>query len=272
MYPANRYILASLALVLVGGASSALADTPCGELDECRVLIEINATDGDIGFHVLFDAEGWKEGRIADPAGKMIFKTQANGSLQDQNLTENFFESAEPVCEAALAEDADEVVVTLPEFLERFPAGAYDFRIKLAQDRELAGATLVTHSIPAAPADVDFDGSEISWSYGDDVGECTTLPAGFAVAAEASIVGYEIVMEPEDDAFANFTFTTLVPNGANSVTVPIEYLASLPANTPLKIEVGAIERRPNGSFGNQTFSEEDGFCNNVDQNLCPGAN
>ena len=270
MNPANRYVLASLALALAGGASSAQADTPCGELDECRVLIEINATDGDIGFHVLFDVEGWKEARILDPDGKMIFKTQANGSLQDQNLTENFFETAEPVCEAALAEDEDEVVVTLAEFLERFPAGAYGFRIKLAQDGELAGDTTLTHSIPAAPADVDFDGSEISWSYGDDLGECTTLPAGFAVAAEASIIGYEVVMDPVNPSLSKFKFTTQVPNGANSVTVPIEYLASLPANTPLKIEVGAIERRPNGSFGNQTFTEADGFCNNVDQSLCPG--
>jgi hypothetical protein len=272
MYFAKRYILATLVLALTGGASPARADTPCGELDECRVLIEINATDGDVGFHVLFDAEGWKEARILDPDGKMAFKSQANGSLQDQNLTENFFESAEPVCEAKLAGDEDEAVVTLPEFLGRFPVGAYDFRIKLAQDGKLAGATALTHSIPAAPADVDFDGSKISWSYGDDLGECTTLPAGFALAAEASIIGYEVVMQPEDAAFGNFKFATQVPNGANSVTVPVEYLASLPANTPLKIEVGAIERRPNGSFGNQTFTEEDGFCNNVDQNLCPGAN
>lgn len=267
----NRCILASVALAIAGGASTARADTPCGELDECRVLIEINATDGDIGFHVLFDAEGWKEARILDPDRKMIFKTQANGVLQDQNLTESFFESAEPVCEAALAEDADEIVVTLPEFLERFPAGTYGFRTKLADGGQLTGATTLTHTIPAAPADVDFDGSEISWNYGADLGECTTLPAGFAVAAEASVIGYEVVMEPEDAAFARFRFATQIPNGANSVTVPIEYLASLPANTPLKIEVGAVERRPNGSFGNQTFTEADGFCNNVDQDLCPGA-
>jgi len=269
MNPKNRYVLASLTLVVAGGTSSARADEPCGDLGECRVLIEINASDGDIGFHVLFDADGWKEARILDPGDKMIFKTQVNGTLQDQNLTENFFESAEPVCEAALAEEPDDIVVTLPEFLARFPAGAYSFRIKTPGDGELAGTTTLSHSIPAAPADVDFDGSEISWSYGDDLGQCTTLPAGFAVAAEASIIGYEVVMDPEDPALSKFKFTTQVPNGTNSITVPIEYLASLPANTPLKIEVGAVERRPNGSFGNQTFTEADGFCNNVDQDLCP---
>jgi hypothetical protein len=261
---------ACVALIFGGGAPIATADEPCGELDECRVLIEINASDGDIGFHVLFDAEGWKEARIIGPNGKMMFKGQAYGGLRDQKLTENFFESAEPVCEEALAEDEDDEVVTLPEFLERFPAGSYDFRMKLEKGGELAGNTMLTHTIPAAPAGVDFDGSSISWRYGGNLGVCTTFPAGFVLAREGDIIGYEVVLEPEGDAFSKFKFTVQVPSSVNSVTVPAEYLASLPLNTPLKVEVGAIERRPNGSFGNQTFTEEDGFCNNTDQEVCPG--
>lgn len=89
------------------------------------------------------------------------------------------------------------------------------------------------------------------------------------LAEEDDIVGYEVVLEPEDDALGSFKFTVQVPRVVNSVTVPTEYLASLDANTPLKVEVGAIERRPNGSFGNTTFTEEDGFCNNSKQNKCP---
>jgi hypothetical protein len=259
----------ALAAILGGASSGAWADVPCGDLSECRVLIEINATDGDIGFHVLFDAEGWQEGRIVDPDGKMIFRNHATSSLRDQSVTENFFESAEPVCEEGLAEDEDEVVVTLPEFLERFPAGSYGFRVKLVEGGKALGATELTHVIPPAPADVDFDGSEISWSFGEDLGECTTLPPGFQLAEETDIVAYEVVLEPEDPAFSSFRFATQVPNGVDSVSVPMEYLASLPVNTPLKVEVGAIELRPNGSFGNQTFSEEDGFCNNLNQEECP---
>lgn len=260
---------ACVALTCGGGIPIALADEPCGELGECRVLIEINASDGDIGFHVLFDAEGWKKARIVGSDGKMLFEEQAHAALQDQKLTENFFESAEPVCEEALAEDEDDEVVTLPEFLERFPAGSYDFSVKLENGEELAGATMLTHAIPAAPADVDFDGSEISWAYGADLGACTTFPAGFALAEESDILGYEVVLEPEDEAFSKFKFTVQVPGSANRVTVPADYLAALDPDTPLKVEVGAIERRPNGSFGNQTFTEEDGFCNNADQALCP---
>lgn len=266
---ARRFATIALAIACAGSAATAWADDPCDELDECRVLIEINATDGDIGFHTLFDAEGWDEARIDAPDGKTLFRVHATSSLRDQNLTENFFESAEPVCEQSLAEDPDDVVVTLPEFLQRFPAGTYAFWLKLVDGGQIRGATALSHVIPPAPADVDFDGSEISWAFGDDLGECTTLPPGFAVAAETDIVGYEIVLEPEDPAFAKFRFATQVPNGATSVSVPPEYLASLPANTPLKVEVGAIERRPNGSHGNQTFTESDGFCNNLDQEACP---
>lgn len=266
-----KSLLGTAGVALIFGSVSpiATADAPCGELDECRVIIEINATDGDIGFHVLFDAEGWNESRIAAPDGKKIFSEQAFAALRDQKLTENFFESTEPVCEEALREDEDDEVVTLPQFLERFPAGLYDFRIKLGGGEELAGATMLTHKIPAAPADVDFDGSEISWAYGSDLGECTTFPMNFALAGEGDIIAYEVVLEPEDETLEPFTFAVRVPSNVNSVTVPAEHLAALPANTPLKVEVGAIERRPNGSFGNQTFSEEDGFCNNINQEACP---
>ncbi len=41
------------------------------------------------------------------------------------------------------------------------------------------------------------------------------------------------------------------------VTVPADYLGSLPDDTPVKIEVGAI-----GVDDNATFTEEDGFCVN----------
>ena len=41
------------------------------------------------------------------------------------------------------------------------------------------------------------------------------------------------------------------------VTVPEDYLAALPDNTPAKIEVGAI-----GDDNNATFTEEDELCLN----------
>ncbi|MEJ2087765.1 MAG: hypothetical protein P8Y69_04675 [Gammaproteobacteria bacterium] len=249
-------------------AAPALADAPCpgDELDECRVLIEINSTDGDIGFHVRFDAEGWRQARISDPDGNKIFEEQPSQTLRDQQLTENFFESEEPVCEVALAEDEDDEVLTLPEFLGRFPEGYYDFRVKLAGGEELAGATMLTHNIPAAPEITGFNTTTgvVTWQYGTDLGECTTVPMGFAVAPVGSIAGYEIAVEPEDEALSKFDYSIRVPIDEASVvqshTVSASYLGSLPPGTELKIEVGAIEERPSdGSFGNQTFTEADGF-------------
>jgi len=268
-------VLGTAAAVMAVGSTVATADEPCGDLEACRAFIEINASDGDIGFHVLLDAEGWQQARIIDPDGQKIFKEQDHGALKEQKLTENFFESAEPFCEESLKEESDDEVVTLPEFLQRFPAGPYEFRNNLGGGEELAGATMFTHLIPAAPAEVDFDGSEISWEYGADLGVCTTFPEGFMLAEENDIIGYEVVLEPEDPALSSFAFTVQVPGEVNSVTVPSEYLGALGANTLLKVEVGAIERRDSmampsvASFGNQTFTEEDGFCNNVDQDKCP---
>ncbi|MEJ2132559.1 MAG: hypothetical protein P8Y95_13305 [Gammaproteobacteria bacterium] len=247
-----------------------LADEPCGDIDECRIYIEINASDGDIGFHALIDAEDWFEARIIGPEGQRIFDESAHRALRDQKLTQNFFESSEPVCEVGLVEEEDDEVVTLPEFLERFPEGAYAVRVKLEEGGELAGLTIFTHAIPAAPDDVDFDGSEISWEYGSDLGECETQPDGFMLLEEDDIAGYEVVLEPEDEALSRFKFTVQVPPDVSSVTVPSEYLDALEDDVALKVEVGAIEERPNGSFGNQTFTEEDGFCNNSNQNRCPG--
>ena len=269
----GRLIRVAGSVLLTGFGLAVMADEPCGELDECRALIEINATDGDVGFHVLLDAEGWTEARITDPDGKKIFEERDFNGLREQKLTENFFESAEPPCWWEEGDDDvdwdEDEVVTLAEFLTLFPAGFYEFRNKLEMGGQIAGSTLFTHVIPAAPIDVEFDGEVISWDYDVDaedvLGQCEA-PDGLVIAEV--LAGFEVVMEPEDDAVSSFTYSIRVPPDASEVSVPAEYLAALPDDTPLKVEVGAIELRPNGSFGNQTFTEEDGFCNNPNQDLC----
>ena len=265
--------IAFASLVLCAAAPLVSADEPCENgggdpLGECRVLIEINASDGDIGFHVLFDGEGWTKAEIFDPSDSKIFDETvtdgADAKLAMQTLTENFFESTEPFCEQELDEEG-EGFQTLTQFLLLFPQGPYDFRLDSGAQ---TGTTNLTHVIPAAPADVDFDGKNITWEYGDDLGECTTWPVGFEPAEEDDIIGYEVVLEPDDDELAPFSFSIRVPADVNKIRVPKQYLDGLEADTPLKVEVGAIEDR-GGFFGNQTFSEEDGFCNNPSQEQCP---
>ena len=74
------------------------------------------------------------------------------------------------------------------------------------------------------------------------------------------IAAWEVVFEPDvadGDPTGNLKFTVRVPPLQTSVTVPADYLLSLPANTPAKIEVGAIT-----ADDNATFTEEDGICIN----------
>lgn len=257
-------------------ASIAAATEPCGDFGECKALIEINATDGDIGFHFLMDGDDLLAGRIDGPNGAKVFEDQAKGPLAEQKLTETFAESAEPLCWEDPDADPDEEIVTLEEFLDRWAPGIYVFSGRSEGGEMSAGESELTYEIPAAPADVDFDETigVISWSAGDDLGNCADtaelddlVAMGVLPLHPAAVVvdAWEVVLEPDvedGDPTGSLVFSVRVPGDVafTEVTVPADYLASLPADTPVKIEVGAI-----GGEDNATFSEEDGFCvNEVD--------
>lgn len=280
-----RYIQKPLISALTGMTiamtnSFVHATEPCEDFGECKVLIEINASDGDIGFHFLGDADDLRSMRIDDPNGAKVFENRAFGPLREQKLTENFGESAEPLCwfDPEEEEDWDEVV-TLRDFVDRWEAGTYYFSGKGEEGEKLAGETELTFDLPAAPKDVEFDGTTISWMAGEDLGNCAPIdeedaeengvepitevtdiisdPAGVAVAA------FEVVMEPDvedGDPIADEIFSVRVSGTTFAVDVPMLYLMSLPSDTPVKIEVGAI-----GVDDNATFTEEDGFCVNGDE-------
>src|SRR3972149_5649703 len=80
---------------------------------DARILIELNATDEDVGIQVFLDAEGWKKVSIVSPDGRTILEVLSSGKLRKQGLTELFFESEEPSLDD----------VPLSEFLARFPGG-----------------------------------------------------------------------------------------------------------------------------------------------------
>lgn len=271
-------VAASLGIV----ALPAGADEPCGDFDECKVLVEINATDGDVGFHFLGDADDLLSMRIDDPTGAKVFENRAFGPLHEQKLTENFGESAEPLCwfDPEEEEEWDEVV-TLREFVARWTAGTYQFRGKGEEGEKLFGATDLSFDLPAAPAMVDFDGATITWMPGNDLGNCA--PYDEALAAEngvdtiaelvndfvvadpagVTVAAFEVVMEPDvedGDPIGDEVFSIRVSGSTLAVDVPALYLASLPADTPVKIEVGAI-----GVDDNATFTEVGGFCINEDE-------
>jgi hypothetical protein len=264
-------VAAGAVIVLGTGTTAARAAEPCGDFGECKALIEINATDGDIGFHFLMDGDDLNSARLFDPNGAKVFEDQAKGPLRDQKLTETFAESAEPLCWADPEADPDEEIVTLEEFLERCAAGTYVFKGMGDGGEKSEGETELTHEIPAAPADVSFNGSVITWAAGDDLGRCAShTELNDLVDADilpvhpenVPVAAWEIVLEPDvedGDPTGNLVFSIRVGGGIlpKAVTVPADYLASLPADTPVKIEVGAI-----GVNDNATFSEVTGFCVN----------
>ena len=127
----NRIIqsrpLAAAITIALGAMITATPATAAEEFDEFKVLIEINASDGDIGFHFLMDGDDLNSGQINDPDGAKVFQDQAKGPLTEQKLTETFAESAEPLCWPDPEADPDDEIVTLEEFLERWAAGTYLF-------------------------------------------------------------------------------------------------------------------------------------------------
>jgi len=259
----HALLAAATAVVVLGaGPPAATATEPCGDFGECKTLIEINATDGDIGFHFLMDGDDLNSAKIQDPNRRTIFSDKAQGALRDQKLTETFAESAEPVCRKRLKEERDEVVVTLERFLARWTPGIYVFKGRGDDGERSRGRTRLTHGIPAAPASLAFDGSVISWAPGDDLGECATNAELADLVADGvlpkhpmdvRVAAWEVVFEPDvedGDPTGALEFTVRVAGNiaAKAVTVPADYLASLPDNTPAKIEVGAIGRGDNATF------------------------
>ena len=266
--------VAAATAVFLGSVTPVAATEPCDDFGECKALIEINSTDGDIGFHFLMDGEDLSSARLYDANGAKIFEEQAKGALREQKLTETFTESAEPLCWADPDADPDEEIVTLEEFLELWAAGTYVFSGRGDGGEKSIGETELTHAIPAAPASVAFDGSVITWAAGNDLGRCATSAELTALVAEGvlpvhpedvTVAAWEIVLEPDvedGDPTGNLVFNVRVSGDitTKAVTVPADYLASLPGDTPVKIEVGAI-----GVNDNATFTEVVGFCINEDE-------
>jgi hypothetical protein len=267
----------SAVLVLGTGTTVVSATEPCGDFGECKALIEINATDGDIGFHFLMDGDDLVSSSLVNPNGDKVFQDRAKGPLAEQKKTETFIESAEPLCWRDPDADPEEEIVTLEEFLQRWVAGTYVVSGKGDQGEKSMGETPLTHELPAAPSEVDFVGGVISWDAGEDLGNCASNEELDALVMDdvlpvhpedVNVVAWEVVLEPDvedGDPTGKLVFSIRVPGdiAPRQVTVPNDYLASLPDNTPVKIEVGAI-----GAHDNATFTEEVGFCINESGDGC----
>lgn len=257
--------IAITAVILGAGSTVATAIEPCGDFGECKALIEINSSDGDIGFHFLMDGDDLNSARIHDPDGNKVFEDQAKGPLKEQKLTETFAESAEPLCWDSPDAEEDDEIVTLEEFLDRWTAGTYVFTGSGDEGEKSEGETELTYELPAAPSDLGFDGSIVTWSAGSDLGNCASYTELAAMVAEdalpvhpvdVAVDSWEIVLEPDlddGDPLGKLKFSVRVAGDAETlaVSVPAEFLANFEDDTPGKFEVGAL-----GGEDNATFTEE----------------
>ena len=268
----EKFAMLAVAVVLGSGAGVVSATEPCDDFGECKVLIEINSTDGDIGFHFLMDGDDLNSARIHDPDGVKLFEDKAKGPLKEQKLTETFVESAEPLCWDSPDADEDDEIVTLEGFLDLWTDGFYLFTGSGDEGEKSSGETELTYNLPAAPAGLAFDGSVISWGAGTDLGNCADYGELADLVAEGvlpqhpmnvEVDAWEVVLEPDvedGNPLGSLKFTIRVAGdiGLKEVTVPAEYLAFFEDDTPGKIEVGAI-----GGEDNATFTEI-GICINED--------
>ena len=58
-YSISNTVLKAAAVIGVVGmfTTPVTATEPCGDFGECKAIIEINSTDGDVGFHFLMDGD-----------------------------------------------------------------------------------------------------------------------------------------------------------------------------------------------------------------------
>lgn len=264
-----RRILPTLAVV--AGSTlvpHALAGGDYEEFDEFVPIVEINSTDGDIGFHVLLDGEGWRVAKVYDSEWDRMLRVRGTDDLEEQGITELFFESAEPLCWDDPEADPDEEIVTLEEFVDRFEAGTYHARGRTLEGGRLRASAELTHDLPAAPAnvevEVELEGDdvevEISWTGGTDLGNCAYPEGLIPDPGSVAVHRWEIVIEPNDEqipeGMAVSVFMVQLPGGLAEqdleVEIPESFLeAYLNAGvTEFKYEIGARE-----ISGNQTFTE-----------------
>jgi len=267
-----RMAIVSMAL---GAAQTAWSGGDFTEFDEFEPFVEINASDGDAGWHMLLDGEAWRRAVIFDADGDRILKAVAISSGAVQGFTEFFVESAEPPCWFDAEDpDADEdEVVSLAEFLARFEEGTYKARGRTIEDDRIKATGDFTHNIPAAPeteVEIEWDGDEveveISWKGGEDLGQCL-FPKDLLETdpKDVGVVRWEIVVEPDEDQLdeinakreneiADGVFSVQVPAHVDEITISEEWLEAYVGVgvTTFKYEVGAKEES-----GNQTFTEDE---------------
>jgi hypothetical protein len=223
-------------LALLIGVSAVYLGTAAGsdpkpvEFADARLIVEINATDGDAGLQIFLDGEAWNTMDLLDPQGTAMLDVDVTGRAEDYGLTELFSESSEPPFEE----------FPLEQFKELFPEGTYTFRGTTIDGMPMTGTATLSHDFPdgpeilspAADSKVPADQVVVRWAP-------VTTPAGIEIA------GYQVLVEQEEPVLR--VFSADLPATASELSVPAEFVQP---GTEYKVEVLAIE-----AGGNQTLTE-----------------
>lgn len=210
---------------------------------EAQVLIQLNDTDGDLGFHARIDGDPWKRLTIESPDERTLLNVRLRGALRRQGLTEFAFESAEPTFDEL---DPD-------VFFDRFPEGSYEIEGVGFDGLEYESESELSHLIPAAPGNLmvsgapapeDCDGDipvasdpvVISW---DPVEESH---AELGIEDDVEIDSYELAVEGE-----TIDYTVNVEADVTSIELAP---GALPSGEEIKFQVLVREEQ-----GNETSSE-----------------
>lgn len=235
----------SLSLLAMIAGLACMPATAESELpfSEAQVLIQLNDTDEDLGFHARIDGEPWKRVIIENPDEHVLFDLRLRGALRRQGLTELAFESAEPNFE-----DLDPAV-----FFARFPEGEYEIEGFGFDGVEYESVSELSHLIPAAPDNLSVSGIPapddcdgviplandpivIAW---DDV---TASHANLGEPGDVEIESYEVAVEAE-----TVDYTINVEPDVTSVTLAS---GAIPSGEEVKYQVLVREAE-----GNETSSE-----------------
>ena len=202
-------IFAALAIVIASPAWADDDDEDELEFAEAQVLLQLNDTDGDLGFHARIDGEPWKRVTIESPDEQILFDVRLRRALRRQGLTELAFESAEPTFDELDPET----------FFARFPEGDYEISGNGFEGVEYESTSTLSHLIPAAPGNLMVSGVQasddcdafvpvvsspvvISWdevvSHHDELGRAGDIEVdSYEVAVEAETVDYQINVEAD---------------------------------------------------------------------------
>lgn len=222
---ASSAIGLALAFSTAAGVSKAADDNEV-PFDVAEIFFELNNTDGDLGIHALIDGDPWKQLEIEDPGEKNILQIRVSRQAAEQGLTELFFESAEP--------GFDELP---PEaFFARFAEGTYEVSATTIDRGELESETVVTHLMPAPPANVQVNGQLAPLDCETEAPPSVTEPVtitwdavttshpdlGRLPPEPINVVNYEVVVEIDETPFST---STILPASVTSFQVPSEIIA-----------------------------------------------